>query len=206
MEVVIDGKSGFGTPDEGTTLRAVVESLKRTVASRRRSVVALVLDGQALSAERLGLLADEAPGKFSLLEVRTADPVELSSGTLAGLVGHLQNMERSHADVIAAVSGGEYGRSLDRSEAVFFAWDILLRAVRDVGGMIGSDYRTFDVGGATLDGRIRDLQDVLIRFSAALEYKDVARVTEIVDQELKPKLPQWKAVLDALGRRLAAKP
>lgn len=205
MEVVVDGRTGLGVPDEGTTLRAVLESLKRTVASRRRVVIGFTLDGQALTAERQGLYADEAPGKFSLLEVRTADPYEMSSGTLAGLVGHLKNMDRGHADVITAVTGGEYGRSLDKSEALFFAWDILLRAVRDVGGLVSADYRNIDAGGATIDMRIRELQDVLLRFSAALEYKDVARVTEIVDEELKPKLPQWRAILDALGRHLALK-
>ena len=186
-------------------MRAVLESLKRTVASRRRVVIGFTLDGQNLTAERQGLYAEDAPGKFSLLEVRTADPFEMSVGTLTGLVGHLQNMERGHVDVITAVTGGEYGRSLEKSEALFFGWDILLRAIRDVGGLVAADYRKLDAGGATLEVRIRELQEVLIRFSSALEYKDVARVTEIVDQELKPKLPLWRAVLDSHGRFVAAK-
>jgi hypothetical protein len=200
MEVVVDGKTGMAVPDEGTTLRAVLESIKRTVAARRRIVVAFTLDGRSLTPERQGLYADEAPGKFSLLEVRTADPHEMSVGTLSGLVGHLKNMERGHAEVITAVTGGEYGRSLDKSEALFFAWDILLRAVRDVGGLLSASFKTLEAAGATVETRIRELQDVLVRFSAALEYKDVQRVTEIVDQELAPKLPHWRAVLDALGR------
>jgi hypothetical protein len=200
MEVVVDGKTGLAVPDEGTTLRAVLESLKTTVASRRRIIIAFTLDGQNLTPERQGLYADQAPGKFSLLEVRTADPQEMSVGTLTGLIGHLQNMERGHADVITAVTGGEYGRSLDKSEALFFAWDILLRAVRDVGALLSPDYRSIDATGASIETRIRELQEVLLRFSSALEYKDVARVTEIVDQELKPKLPHWRGVLEALGR------
>ena len=39
MEVVVDGKTGLMTPDDGTTLKATLEALKRNISSRRRVIV-----------------------------------------------------------------------------------------------------------------------------------------------------------------------
>ena len=194
----MDGRTGMMAPDDGTTLRDLFETLRQGAVSRRRAVVALTLDGELLTPERQDILAGRKPGEFDLLEVRTADPVQFSLATIDGLQAHLQNMVKTHQDVTAAVTAGEYGKTLDKGDACFQGWDILLRAVRDVGFICGADFKKIDAGGRTMDLRIRQLQDVLLRFSSCLEFKDVARVAEIVDHELRLRLEDWKAVTDAL--------
>ena len=202
MEVVVDGRAGLTTADTGTTFQSVFEQVRRVAALKRRIVVSLTLDGETLSAEREGALAPRAPEGFALLEVRTVDPVQLSLETLAGLQAHVANMGRTHDEAAEAAEKGEYSRALEKFDAVFHGWDIRLRAVRDVGALSGADFRTLAAGDGPVENRIRQLQDALLRFSAALEFKDVPRIAEIVKTELRTALEHWKAVVEALSRHV----
>src|SRR6185503_20678956 len=203
MEVVVDGKTGLMTPDTGTTLQAVLEALKRNISSRRRIIVSFTLDGERVELEKLGAKAQQPPGEFGLLEVKTADPFQFSVGTLSGLLGHLKNMEKGQEEALQFANSGEYAKTLEKADACFYGWDILLRAVRDVGTLSLADLKTLDASGVTVDGRIKELQDSLLRFSAALEFKDVARIAEIIETEFRLRLHDWRSVIEALGRHVA---
>ena len=203
MEVVVDGKTGLMTPDSGTTLQAVLEALRRTISSRRRIIVSFTLDGEKLDLDKLGERGQKPPGDFGLLEVKTADPFQFSVGTLSGLLGHLKNMEKAQEEALQFANAGEYAKTLERADACFYGWDILLRAVRDVGMLSMADLKNLDASGVTVDARIRELQDAMLRFSAALEFKDVARIAEIIESELRLRLHDWRNVIEALGRHVA---
>jgi hypothetical protein len=203
MEVVVDGTTGLMTPDDGITLKATLEAITRTISSRRRVIVAFTLDGEKIDPDKLGAKAGQAPGKFGLLEVKTADPFQFSVGTLTGLLAHLKNMEKSQEEALQFAGAGEYAKTLERADACFYGWDILLRAVRDVGTLSTADLKSLDAGGATVDARIKELQDGLLRFSAALEFKDVARIAEIIQEEFRQRLVDWRTVIESLGRHVA---
>lgn len=203
MEVVVDGKFGLNASETGTTFREVFDSLRRSAATRRRIVVSFTLDGEILTAEREGVLYSQPPGDYGLLEVRTIDPLQMALDTLSGLGGHLRNMERLHTEAASFIASGEYSKALEKFDACFNAWDILLRVVRDVASLSSADFRTLKAQGETIDVRLRELQDSLLRFSAALEFKDVMRIAEIVQGELKTALSRWKSVIEVLGQHVA---
>jgi hypothetical protein len=203
MEVVVDGKSGMNAPETGTTFQAIFESLRKTASSRRRAVASFVLDGEVLSVERQANLAGQAPGSYGLLEVRTIDPFELSLTTLTGVLAHLRNMERTHDEAAVFAGSGEFAKALEKFDAVFQGWDILIRAARDVASLSSADLRTLKAGARNVQDQIRILQDALLRFSAAFEFKDVMRLADIVKNELKPCLGEWKSVVDALSHHVA---
>ncbi|HZE99376.1 MAG TPA: hypothetical protein VE981_20395 [Planctomycetota bacterium] len=203
MEVVVDGKTGLMTPDAGTTLLAILEALRRNISSRRRTIASFTLDGEKIDPDNLGPRGTQPPGNFGLLEVRTADPFQFSVGTLSGLLSHLKNMEKTQEDILQFAGAGEYAKTLDKADACFYGWDILLRAVRDVGTISTADLKTLDAGGQTVDARIRELQDALLRYSAAMEFKDVARIAELVQTEFRARLDDWRTVIEALGRHVA---
>lgn len=203
MEVVVDGKTGLMTPDAGTTFQAILEALRRNIVSRRRIIVSFTLDGEKIDPDNLGAKGNQPPGDFGLLEVKTADPFQFSVGTLSGLLTHLKNMEKSQEDALEFAGKGEYAKTLEKADALFYGWDILLRAVRDVGTLSTADLKTLDAGGVTVDARIRELQDALLRYSAAMEFKDVARIAELIQTEFRMRLHDWRTVIEALGRHVA---
>src|SRR5579862_5488438 len=203
MEVVVDGKTGLMTPDAGTTFRAYLEALRRNMSSRRRVIVSFTLDGEKIDPDNLGVRAQESPGKFGLLEVKTADPFQFSVGTLSGLLTHLKNMEKAQEEALQFAAAGEYAKTLEKADSCFYSWDILLRAVRDVGTLSTADLKTLDAGGVSVDARIRELQDALLRYAAAMEFKDVARIAELIQTEFRLRLHDWRTVVEALGRHVA---
>ncbi|HVR84804.1 MAG TPA: hypothetical protein VMU54_10875 [Planctomycetota bacterium] len=203
MEVVVDGKTGLMTPDAGTTFQAYLEALRRNMSSRRRVIVSFTLDGEKIDPDNLGVKGAQPPGDFGLLEVKTADPFLFSIGTLSGLLTHLKNMEKSQEDALTFAAAGEYAKTLEKADGCFYGWDILLRAVRDVGTLTTADLKNLDAGGISVDARIRELQDALLRFSAAMEFKDVARIAELIETEFRLRLQDWRTVIEALGRHVA---
>ena len=179
------------------------ESVRRTAVSRRRVIVSVVLDGEVLTPERQGLLAERASADFGLLEIKTIDPIRLSLETLTGLLGHVKNMERTQGEAATAAESGEYAKALEKFDAVFNGWDILLRAVRDVGSLSTADFREMKAGGESVEVRIRELQDALVRFSASLEYKDVPSITDIIANELNRSIGHWREIVECLSKHVA---
>lgn len=203
MEVVVDGRTGLSSSQEGATFKSVFESVRRTAASRRRVIVSVILDGEVLSPERQGMLAERASAEFGLLEIKTIDPIRLSLETLTGLLAHVKNMERTQLEAAAASESGEYAKALEKFDAVFNGWDILLRAVRDVGALSSADFREMQAGGGSVEIRIRELQDALVRFSASLEYKDVPAISDIIANELSRALGHWREIVEGLSKHVA---
>jgi len=203
MEVVIDGRTGLAAARAGATFRDILEMVRREVEGRRRIVVSLTLDGEVLSRERKEALLDQVAAGDALLEVRTADPYRLAVETLSGLQGHLANVDRALGAAAELFKGGEYSRTLDKLEESFHGWEILIRAVRDVGLLSSADFFRISTEGDSIDWCIRRLQAALLRFETALETKDVPRLNDIASEELRPQVAKWRGVVAALGEFVA---
>lgn len=201
MEVVIDGSIGLVA--HGPTFRDVLDTVRREVSGRRRIVVSFSLDGEVLGQERLEALSREAPAAGALLEVRTADPFKLAAETLAGLRGHLNNLEKLLDTARREYGAGEYTKTLEKLEECFHGWEILIRAVRDVGTLAAADYFNMAAEGESIDLSIRRLQAALLRFETAIETKDVPRLNDIARSELVPQVARWRAVVGVLDRHVA---
>lgn len=203
MEVVVDGSTGFVTPDDGATLKSVFESLRRSVAGKRRAVVSLTLDGEILSSDRESAIGGQKAGGYGLLEIKTANPFVFSLDTLSGLNTHLRNLELSHAEGMAFADSNEYTKALEKFEACFNGWDVLVRVVRDVGNLTGADFTAFQVSGRSIEDIFQALHETLLRFAAALDVKDVLRIGELAKVELKPCVDQWREVVSVLTQHVA---
>lgn len=203
MEIVIDGSCGMAAGGEGVTFRDVFEKVRRETAARRRIVVAYSLNGEPLTEERRDALADQVPAGNALLEVRTADPYGMASQTLSGLRGHLDNMERSLGEASGQYGSGQYARALEKFEEGLHGWEILIRAVRDVGQLIAADFFRLSALGEPIDLSLRRLQAALLRFETALETKDVPRLHDLAREELLPHLSRWRGVVGVLEEQVA---
>ncbi len=203
MEIVIDGSTGLPAAQAGATFRAVFETVRREVEGRRRIVVSYTLDGDVLNREGMEALSDQAPGGDALLEVRTADPFKLAFETLSGLQGHLANVERALDTAAGQFAAEEYSKTIGKLEECFHGWEILIRAVRDVGTLTSADFFSLSAGGDSIDLCIRRLQATLLRFETALGTKDVPRLSEIAGGELWPLVAKWRTVVAVLGEHVA---
>jgi len=203
MEVVIDGNTGLASARTAPTFGAVFETVRREVAGRRRMVVSYSLDGEVLGKERQDALLDQAPAPDALLEVRTADPLKLALETLAGVKGHLANIDRALETAAAQYAAGEYIKTLEKLEECFHGWEILIRAVRDIGTLSSADFFRIWAAGDSVDLSIRRLQAALLRFETALETKDVPRLSDIARDELRPQVEKWRLVVSALGDHIS---
>lgn len=198
MEVVVDGRTGLVTPPEKTPIREILGAIRKSIAEQGRVVVSFTLDGETLSAERQLALLEKESGAYSLLEVKTIDPREVSAATLLGLASHMDNLKKSHGEAAALLEAGQYAKALDRFDSCLGGWDTLVRVVRDVGALASADFRTLKSGGRTVEDHFHGLQEVLLRFASAMDVKDMRRLGELYAQELRPQLDLWSGVVGLL--------
>lgn len=203
MEIVVDGATGWMTPEAGTTIAAVLDSIREQALRRRRAIVSFRLDGEDLTRERQGQLAASPAATYGLLEVKTVDPFELSLNTLYGLVQHLDNMEDAHRDAADLVRAGDYGRAAEKLEACFGGWEVVVHAVRDVSRVCGARLADLKAGKGTAEQLVLRLQGHLQRFRAAFDARDVVTVADVAEHELVPAIADWKAVVQALTEFVA---
>jgi hypothetical protein len=196
LEVVVDGRGGWGTGSAGATLGAVLDTVRSAIG--RRTVVQVLLDGEDLSRERQTQLGERSASEFSLLEIRTVDPQAFGRDALIGISSHLRNLEQAHADAAQLLESSEYGRGTERLSECYTGWDTLSRAVRDVAQLTGIELKNVELGSQRGDELIRKLNQVLMRFRGAMEFRDVMRLSELSDQELRPMIAQWTAMVEKL--------
>lgn len=200
VEVVIDGSAGLGTPDTGTTLEAVFESLRRSAAQRGRVIVNFTLDGEVLNPRRVAEIGGREPGGFGLLEVRTIDPVPVSKETLTGLLNLSASLERGHELAMTFLADGAHAKAVEKLDECVRGWEILSRGVRDIGLLTSADPRVLQADGEAVESHIHNLQGALLRFRNAFESKDVPLMGEVARQDLRPLIQKWRAVIEALNR------
>ena len=56
--------------------------------------------------------------------------------------------------------------------------------------------------GVTTDIRLQSLQEALLGFSAILSMKDLLRIDEVARAEFRPRLEEWRKVIEGLQGEL----
>ena len=196
----------MSSPGPDTPLGEVLDLLRQSLEKRGRVIVSLSLDGVLVPPGHEESISGKTSRDCGLLEIRTADPRLFSAGTLLGLAGHLSNLERTHDEAASSVAAGEYSKALDRFGEVFHSWEVLIRVIRDVRKVSSLNLSKADAGGVSTDIRLQALQDSLLSFSAILSVKDLLRIDDVARTELRPRLEEWRRVIEGLQGELGEAP
>ncbi|HLF92959.1 MAG TPA: hypothetical protein VJB14_05835 [Planctomycetota bacterium] len=205
MDVVIDGERGKLVPPPTATFERLFKDVRAHVFASRRIVLSMTLDGQDLSWGRQEALKPEVPKAGALLEVRTADSVQFSLETIANLTEHVGNLEQSHEQAAAKMIAGAYKDAMQLLAGCFEGWKVLVSGIRQMANLTAIDLSTLTAGKATVDQVIQETVDSLVRFKEAFDQKDVVRIGDLSQYELKPLLGSWRLVLEVIGRELVRK-
>jgi hypothetical protein len=201
VEVVVDGRRGWGAGD-GRTLGAIWDAVEASLG--RKKIILMVLDGEELTRERRQELRGRNAGDFSLLEVKTVDPVDFGREALKGISAHLENLDRAHCEAARLLEAAEYGRATERLWECYNGWDTLSRAVRDVAVMAGVSLAKVPARGTTGSELIGRLNQTLARFRSAMDFPDIVRLSRLATHDLRPELAAWRTLVDKLARDLEA--
>jgi hypothetical protein len=206
MEVRVDDRPLALALGPGSSLRELLQDVRSRVRSEGRIVVSVTLDGAALGSEKERELGEQAPGAAARLEFRTADAAEFSRETLAGLIAETGQVERLHDEAAEKVIAGRYDDALATFEACFRGWSLLSGAVRDILSLVPVDLAKLDAAGEPASARIRKVVEGLELFRKAFAARDVVRIADVAQYELRPRVADWRAVLEALRAAVRAKP
>lgn len=205
MDVVIDGERGKVVPEPDAPFERIFKGVRAHVFATRRIVLSMALDGQELSWGRQEALKPEVPKAGALLEVKTADSIQFSLETVANLTEHVANLEQGHEGAAAKMIAGAYKDALQLLAGCFEGWKVLVSGIRQMANLTSIDLATLTAGKATVDQVIQETLDSLVRFKEAFDQKDVVRIGDLAQYELKPLLGSWRLVLEVIGRELARK-
>ncbi len=202
MEVIVDGSYGWPVANEEATLGEIFDQVRRQAEAKKRVIVALLLDGESVARPRQEEMKATSVRAYSLLEVKTVDPLRLSGDTVGLLVPFLAGLERIHEEGLAALRAGDLALALKKMSQCVDGWDVLTHAIRDIAHLVEVDFSTLPPGSGPLEDRLRRLGATLVRFRTAVDLKESERLSAIIERELKTHLREWRGVLEALQSKL----
>ena len=201
MRVLVDGKEARELVPGEQSLAQVYRELVGRLFLEGRTVVAVVLDGQAVTDEELTKLLDGERAPCETMELRTLDTVELSRETLTEVLKHLERLRDGLQLTIDHLGRGERAMALAALRPTLEVWLAICEAVQKVCVLVHVDLTT------KMDDRsVGELQqsviDTLGDVQGAIEQEDWAAFAEVLAHKLLPSVEPWEALVISLRDRL----
>ena len=201
MKVVVDGTEVREFVPGGQPLAQVYRELVGRLFLEGRTVVAVVLDGQAITDEELTKLldAERAPGET--MELRTLDTAELSRGTLTEILKHLERLRDGLKLTIDHLGRGKRAMALGALRPTLEVWLAICEAVQKVCVLAQVDLTT-KMDDTSVGELQQSVIDTLGDVQCAIEQEDWAAFAELLEHELLPSVDPWETLVIALRHRL----
>ena len=177
---------------------AVFDDARRRLGGQKRAILSLTLDGETLTPERQKAVSGDSVSAHSLLEIRSLDPLALCLSTLESLGPHMDALDQRLDEGARLVLDGNLAKGGEKLFQAVDGWDILARAVRDVGSLSAIDFNTLQAGPGTVQDLIRKLRKALTTYQMVCDARDMTRVAEMARDELRPILAEWRGMVEAI--------
>jgi hypothetical protein len=198
VEVIIDRQKNRFIPSSGASIDRVVSEMRSYIASQGRVIINVLLDGATLSGELLRDLVGRDAKEFGMLEVQTADPVELSISIIDELKPMLSTLEKQHQEASSLIQAGELPKALDLLHVCFIKWSTFFNAIRGISIITKIDPGVYKIDQEPIQQKFERLQNTLVSFQDAFKNRDVLKIGDVIEYELKPLIYDWYIIIDRI--------
>jgi hypothetical protein len=205
MQVIIDGKESTAQTEDYKELGLLLRALRTQIDNQKRTILTLKLDGKVLTDLKEEEFSSWRLDKFSLLEIQTIDPYELSLSTLKELKIHLGRLEEFHTTISSDISKGDIAKAISKLASCMDGWQALLSAIRSIAILTGIKLNELYVDKESTFVKLEKLISDLDNLRAAVDKMDFLNISDILEYNLKPEISGWYSLLDSLIKILEEK-
>lgn len=198
VEIRLDDKLLERTNADGELLETLIADVNRSVAHDRRTVTAVICDGNEMDAVGLSAALKEPLGNFQRVDLRSQPASTVAAEVLAQAAALFEETEKDQPTIVELLGEGNTVRGMELLAGSFRLWqqahEAVIHAVR-LSGVNLDEVRIADTPAIeVIDG----LRDKLAQIKEALEARDYVMLADILQYELSETIQNWKSLIARL--------
>lgn len=201
MKVLVDGKEVREIGPDGPPLADLYRELVGGLFMEGRTVVAVATDGETITEEELTKLLDGESAPPGTMELRTLDTGELTRGTLAEVLKHLDRLRDGLRLTTDHLGRGERAEALGALRPTLEIWLAVCEAVQKVCVLAQVDL-TAKMGDTSVGELQQSVVNALGDVQSAIEKEDWVKFADLLEYELLPSVDQWETLVNGLRDKL----
>lgn len=207
MDVIVDGVSDFAVQGEPANILAVVGAVSDFLRKQGRAILAIDLDGEAITPDEMVKRLEGAPlDSANTLNVSSEDIAKLLEDCLKELDETLPELPvacRSLAEVFQGETPEDGYEPFNRLAEI---WAHVKNRELLIAHALGIDLGKLDVNGKSVNTLYEELNERLNEAVEALEQSDCVLLGDLLEYELAPRAEREMDIVSALQSRAAANP
>lgn len=198
MEIRLDDKLLERTIADGDLLETLIADVNRSVAQDRRTVTAVICDGNEMDAEALSAALKEPLGNFQRVDLRSQPASTVAAEVLAQAAALFEETEKDQPAIVQLLGEGNTVRGMELLAGSFRLWQQAHEAVIHAIRLSGVNLDEVRIAETPALEVIDGLRDKLAQIKEALEARDYVMLADILQYELSDTIQNWKSLIARL--------
>ncbi len=200
MLVTLDGQRLSDSFATDSTLGQVVDQVRSL--HENCLIVSVALNGQILGEEELEPRLAERVPTDAQVDLESGQPMPLVRDALRGLAEEFAEAAGRQESIANQLAAGNAPAAVAEVGGCIGLWQTCHRVLVQCSGLLGEDLTRFTHETRTVQACFEDVVSQLIELRAALEGRDMVRLSDLVRYEMPDLCKAWRGLLDDLAQQV----
>ncbi len=201
MEVIVDGKEGFPENDQAETVFDLVVAIGRSLQEQGRSIMAVQVDGQAISAENLmNTMKDKPLEQVQRIAVTSEDTRALVQESLSEIESSLPELPLVCQELARLFQSETPDAGFEPFERLAAIWGAIKERELMVANSLELPLEDLRIGDQTVREFHDDLNGYLREAAEALKSGDSVLLGDLLEYELAPRAEKESTIVALLKK------
>jgi hypothetical protein len=207
MDIIVDGAQDFALQGEPKDVLSAVAAVSEYLRSKGRAILAVHLDGQEISADKLvETLQDKPLSEANELKVDSANVAELASDLIEGLRDAIRELPAACHQLAQVFHGEKPEEGFEPFQHLADIWSSVKQREALIIGAAAIDESAMKVGGKQISEHHRELNQFLNECATAIEKNDCVLLGDLLEYELAPRAELEAEIFAAIEAACAKLP
>lgn len=201
MEVIVDGREGFPENDQAETVFDLVVAIGRSLQEQGRSIMAVQVDGQAISAENLmNTMKDKPLEQVQRIAVTSEDTRALVQESLSEIENSLPELPLVCQELARLFQSETPDAGFEPFERLAAIWGAIKERELMVANSLELPLEDLRIGDQTVREFHDDLNGYLREAAEALKSGDSVLLGDLLEYELAPRAEKESTIVALLKK------
>ncbi len=201
MEVIVDGREGFPANDQAETVFDLVVAIGRSLQEQGRSIMAVQVDGQAISAENLmNTMKDKPLEQVQRISVTSENTRALVQESLSEIESSLPELPLVCQELARLFQSETPDAGFEPFERLAAIWGAIKERELMVANSLELPLEDLRIGDQTVREFHDDLNGYLREAAEALKSGDSVLLGDLLEYELAPRAEKESTIVALLKK------
>ena len=203
MIVTLDGSKLDGTFGGHSTLRSLIDQVRKDFANERL-VVSVTVNGERFVEEGLDQRLAAPVAEQDQINLESYDRTELVADALREMSGRIGEAIPKQTAIAEKLNKGDTPAAIEDIGEFVLLWQTCQKTVVQGCDVLRTDLTANDYQGAALRDHLKDLADKLRDIRDALDASDFVLLADLLHYETPELCRTWQGILNEMAEQVSA--